>query len=819
MKYKLKTKISFIVVLSIIVSAGLLGVYFDRFLKAKAIADASVHLQDVKEKINLDFKTNESSLKDGLNLLDNDAMFLASISLINTYQDTHNYNSILLDEEKKNLAQMLLKQVKISFNNAIALYDKDGVLTVFVNKEAKGYRLNFISYENNKMVLYSKTESQESYAKTPLSNKVRYISLKHLSYYTQPELVTSIPITRHFLEDNALYVVAHKSIFDGNVTLAHIEMSNKIDNQYLTNVAKNFDIHCYFTKDISSIDTKNKSEIFESKSDYFTLLHVSAKNANLGIVISLDKSSLNKALKENREDMMIYLFVILFFTLGFLYLLFERVLSRPLAQLMQNIVRIGNGDYSHVEIISTGDEFEEISWSIQTLQEAVNTRETKLLEAKNELKFLSDHDDLTNLYNRRAFKRYFSAALLQAKKNNTQIAMLLFDLDGFKQVNDTLSHKVGDMLLVEVAKRVSSFLGNKGIIARMGGDEFELFIEDCKDTLSVEEQASALLKLFEEAFTCNDFEIHATVSIGVALYPEHGEDDDTLIKNADLAMYASKAKGGNQASFYSAELLQKTKERLDIIEALRYAIKNPEEFTLLYQPKTSIKTGKIVAVEALIRWKSKTLGFVRPDQFIKIAEDTHMIIDIGKWVLNRACTDFMDLKKCGCKLEQMSVNLSSVQLLYSDIHTTVLEAIRASGIQSSELELEITESYIAANAQEAIESLRKFRDLGIDLAIDDFGTGYSSMSYLQKLPVTRLKIDKSFVDELPYSKESIAIATAIMALASTFGLKITVEGVETREQLEFFKDKYCDEIQGYYYSKPLDFEALQSYIKNSFTSS
>ncbi len=815
MKVKLTTKLSVIVAVATFVTVAALGTYFDSFLKENYFEDANARIENAKINITQDIKEKESSLRQGLDFIEEDETILASVSLINEYQNIQDYNAPLLDEEKKSLAEQLLKRVKISLNSDIALYDKDGNLIAFIDKEVKGYRLNFISYENSKMVLYSKTEFQESYQKTPLKMKTANIALKHVAYYTQKELRYSIPITHHFF-NNSLYSISHKSIFDGNNTLMHIEMSHKIDYKYLANFSKNLGVHCYFSKSVQGKEQKSGG-FFESENQYFTLLDMKVNNANLSLVLDLDKFILKKTLDENREDLILFLLVIIILILGVLYFLFEHTLISPLDKLMQNIFKIKNADYSPSEIIQSGDELQEISLSIKKLAHAVKIREKNLMKTQKKLEYLAEHDDLTNLYNRRAFDIYLQDALANAQKNQTTLAILFLDLDQFKQVNDTLGHNVGDELLIEVSKRILLFVGKRGVVARKGGDEFQLFIEDVKDVDFVQMFANSLLTEFQKSFTCKGkgFEIYNTVSIGIALYPKHGENYLTLMKNADLAMYSAKVQGRNRYSFYTSELSNKIQERAHIIDALRFALKNTEEFFLLYQPKISIKTGKIVGVEALVRWKSSMLGAMRPDEFIGIAEDTHMIIEIGKWVLKRACEDFMVLKKSGYLLKQMSVNLSAIQLQYSDFYATLLETMHTSGIQSSELELEITESYIATNASEAIESLKQFRALGIELAIDDFGTGYSSMSYLQKLPVTRLKIDKSFVDDLPDSKESVAVATAIMALASTFGLKITVEGVETLPQLEFFKEKYCDDIQGYFYSKPLDFESLKTFMQNN----
>jgi EAL domain-containing protein (putative c-di-GMP-specific phosphodiesterase class I) len=289
----------------------------------------------------------------------------------------------------------------------------------------------------------------------------------------------------------------------------------------------------------------------------------------------------------------------------------------------------------------------------------------------------------------------------------------------------------------------------------------------------------------------------------------------TLIKNADLAMYKSKEKGRNRHTFFSKKLSDFLEERTRQTRALISAVEKNDEFTLLYQPKVSLHNGRTTAVEALIRWHSPELGFVPTEHFIALAEETRLIIPVGEWVLKQACSDFVRLLEEGCDLEHISINVSSIQLMHSDMTASLKRVIAATGIAANQIELEITESYIATNTQKVMQTLHDIRAMGINLAIDDFGTGYSSMSYLQKLPVTRLKIDKSFTDGLPDSSEHVAITKAIIALAKTFDLEITAEGVETAQQVALLKQEQCDEVQGYFYSKPLSIDALKAFCHGS----
>lgn len=823
--HKLTTKILSITVLTIVISIGVLGVYFDEFLKEIYFDDAKHRIIDAKEKLYFDVKDKELELIRGVNFIKEDKSLLASASLINNYQNKQHYNAILLDEEKKDILTQFIRRVKTSFNSDIALYDKNSELVLFIYKDTIGYKLNFISYENGKPVLYSKYDDEEHYKKSDFEDIFLY-KYKHISYYTQPELKSTTPITFHYI-GGSLYMRSHKSIFaqNGTNTLAHVEMSFKFDNIYFENLSKNLNMKIFMTMqnrykneslDLLEQQKPEDKNILQTNSDYYTILNLKTFEGRIYIVVSLDKSILNKALNKNRKEVIYFLIFITIVALALLYYLLYSSLSQPLSKLMGNIFKIENGDYSQSDIIESNDEIEEISKSVNDLSKAVNARESELKESQKKLEYLSTHDELTGLLNRRSFNVNFEYALHSAKRRGAKLALFFLDLDQFKQVNDTLGHIVGDELLQEVAKRLDKALRKSDVLARIGGDEFNIYISDFESIDEVEYFARKLVKEFASSFECGEYEINTTASIGIAIYPNDGMDSVTLIKNADLAMYKSKEIGRNNYSFFSVEFSNYLEERTNIVNALKVALKNTDEFMLLYQPKIAIDTKKIAGVEALIRWNSSVLGFVRPDQFISVAEDTHMIIEIGKWVLNKACEDFMLLMKEGYPLEQISINVSSIQLQYSDMLESVKEAIELHKIDASNIELEVTESYIATNELNAIEVLGDFREMGIELAIDDFGTGYSSMSYLQKLPVTRLKIDKAFIDDLPDSKESIAVVKAIIALAKTFNLQITAEGVETVEQNGFLRDVGCDEIQGYLYAKPLPLEELKEFIlKNS----
>jgi diguanylate cyclase (GGDEF)-like protein len=517
---------------------------------------------------------------------------------------------------------------------------------------------------------------------------------------------------------------------------------------------------------------------------------------------------LNALLGESRRQLVIILGLVAITIMLLMRYVIQQLIDVPLSKLMNQIRKIDAHDYSVSEVASTGDELETISGNINQLAMTVQERESSLERSMSELEFLSSHDVLTGLPNRRIFTQRLQHALDLSVRSHSRLSVIFLDLDQFKLVNDTLGHDVGDELLLQVGTRLATAMRKSDTLARIGGDEFNILIENVKENLEIERLVCKYLALFKEPFNCFGHVLNVTASIGIAFYPENGTDAITLTKHADLAMYRSKELGRNSFTFFSQELSVFANERVALIQALEAAIEAGDQFEVYYQAKVAAKTHKIHSVEALLRWNHPLRGTISPKAFIKTAEETGLILQIGYWVLEQACRDVVYLRDMGIELGHVSVNISNVQMNNSNMVEQVKELIERTGIRTEQLELEITESYIATNISQAIDMLRQFSGMGIGLAIDDFGTGYSSMSYLQKLPVSRLKIDKSFVDELPDSKDSKAIIRAIIGLAKSFGLSITAEGVEREEQLEFLEQELCDEIQGYYFSKPLPLDAF-----------
>lgn len=824
-QYSLTVKLPALVIFAVLLVLAILGLYFDDFLRQRFFDDTQQRMSRGYQRLAYNLKNTEKVLLDGISFIKDDDGTIASIELINNYQDKNNYNAFLIDEEKKRLATELLSRVKLSFNSDIALYDKNGELIAYVLQENGKYRLSFISFSGGEQKVYSRYEQHEEYQLAADSARSESISFLHKNYYSSGQIQQGSVITYHQMGQDFV-IKSHQSIYraDAGQVIGHIEMSNILDKQYFEQLSRDIGINIHASFDVKyerQAQALNEQwdipalEIVESDQEYLGVLKKGLSSGAVYFVAELDKAPLHAVLNKNRAQFFLLLVILAAATLLLMRYVIRRSLELPLNMLMGQIHKIEQQDYSRSVQLSTGDELQDISMSVNQLAQAVQEREALLEQAKLEQEYLSNHDTLTNLYNRRFFAQRLQNALEAAKSDNSQLALLFLDLDQFKLVNDTLGHDIGDALLVQVANRLTSNGGTTQTLARIGGDEFNVLIEGVQDTSELESIVEAYLKLFHAPFVCEGMELSISASIGIALYPKDGKDCVTLIKNADLAMYKSKDKGRNNYSFYSDDLAEYAQQRSDMAQALKSAIESGDQFELYYQPKTSVATGQIVAVEALIRWRSPALGNVPPVRFIGLAEETGLIIPIGKWVLEQGCRDFVLLQKEGIRLESISINVSNVQLRNDDMMGVLKQVIDSSGISPAQLELEITESYIASDVSGAILRLQAVRDMGIGLAIDDFGTGYSSMSYLNKLPVTRIKIDKSFVDGLPHNKDSVTLTRTVMALARNFGLATTAEGVERQEQLDFLVQEGCDEIQGYFYAKPMPLDELKAYYRSS----
>lgn len=432
--------------------------------------------------------------------------------------------------------------------------------------------------------------------------------------------------------------------------------------------------------------------------------------------------------------------------------------------------------------------------------------------AEEQLYSLAHNDSLTGLPNRILFRDRLKQAIAYANRQKRSVALLFLDLDRFKVINDSLGHPIGDRLLQFVANALQSSVREIDTVARFGGDEFTIVLSNLDRPSDAELVAKKILSALQKPFLVDDHELFAIVSIGISIAPEHGEDIDSLIKKADIAMYEAKSQGGSRWILYDPVMDVNSHKRLLLENSLRKAL-TKGEFRLVYQPKVDIVSGQITAMEALLRWDHPELGLIKPDDFIPLAEETGLILAIGEWVLERACTQNIEWCDQGLASMRVAVNISGYQLQQANFLTRLDEIVSKTGMQFDQLEIEITESVIMQNPDFTIHILNEVQSRGIHISVDDFGTGYSSLAHLKRFSVNTLKIDKSFVRDVESSQTDAAITSAIIAMGNSLNLKVIAEGVETEGQYTFLQEAKCDEIQGYLISRPIPPEKVSEFVR------
>ncbi len=486
----------------------------------------------------------------------------------------------------------------------------------------------------------------------------------------------------------------------------------------------------------------------------------------------------------------------------------EYLVINPIHRLRDLSKEIGRGNWEIKSGVNSKDEIGDLATDFEEM--AIN-----LQRSNEQVRYLAYHDSLTGLPNRAMFKEYLTREVARAKRNQQRLALLFLDIDDFKRVNDTLGHQAGDILLQEVAERLTRCLRasdyvavadeldkSSGVLARQGGDEFIILLPDIKDTYAPSAVARRIIESLKAPITVQGHEYHTSASIGITTYPADGQQADELIKNADIALYHVKEQGKNGFQYFQDSMNTAAFERLALEVKLRKAL-DSEELTLHYQPQVDAMSGEVLGVEALLRWHNQEDGLIAPNIFIPVAEQTGLILTISNWVLNEACRQARAWQKAGYPPLVMSINVSSIQFAKDDLAATIKRALAVSEFDPRCLEIEITESTIMANPNGAVETLSDLKALGVRIALDDFGTGHSSLNYLRRFPIDTLKIDRSFIMNVDKNPEEQEIVAAIVRMAHALNLRVVAEGVETKEQLRVVVDKECDVVQGFLFSRPL----------------
>ncbi|WP_116367060.1 sensor domain-containing protein [Parahaliea mediterranea] len=437
---------------------------------------------------------------------------------------------------------------------------------------------------------------------------------------------------------------------------------------------------------------------------------------------------------------------------------------------------------------------------------------SQIKQSQERLDYLAHHDPLTGLANRALLVERLEWSMQHARRNQHAFALVFIDLDHFKHVNDSMGHPAGDELLQAVARRLVNALREEDTVARLGGDEFVLILEQIPDANVAARLVEKLLKALAEPFRIEGRDIHVLASMGICLYPGDGDDTQTLLRNADAALFRAKERGRNTFEFYTEELTRNALARVLLESNLRRALAE-NQLALHYQPQIDLDTGAVVGIEALVRWHHPEQGLMLPGSFIPLAEETGLIHDIGEWVLRQACRQAQLWRTAGLTFGRVGVNVSRAQLQRGRLFEEIQQVLADTGLAAHHLELEVTESFIMAQERLAIRQLDRLFGSGVSIAIDDFGTGYSSLSYLKRLPVHRLKIDKTFIQDIPGDENDVAITAAVISMAHKLGLNVLAEGVESAEQAAFLRESGCREAQGFLYARPLDAAAATAFLR------
>ena len=520
------------------------------------------------------------------------------------------------------------------------------------------------------------------------------------------------------------------------------------------------------------------------------------------IILELDSNIiLNKLLVSAAIGMTIFLFSIL----GS-YLLAKRlgqIVTGPLLSLTSTMEEVtSTKNYRLRAEVSNTTELAQLAEGFNEMLVEIANRDEALLERQERLHRQANYDNLTGLPNRTLFNDRLAQALLRSGRNEEKLSVLFLDLDDFKLINDTHGHRVGDLLLIEVSRRMNEIIRAEDTLARMGGDEFTAFMQNIRSDKNAILVARKLLSKLQLPYQIEGKSLFITASIGISLFPDHGCSAEVLLKSADAAMYLAKQKGKNHIELFTHSLYSRSSERLALQGDLCRALEN-NEFVLHYQPRINLQNGNLSGVEALVRWQHPDRGLIQPLTFIPLVEETGLIMELGEWVLRESCRQMQCWHSTGLHIPRVSVNVSPLQFRRQNIVELVKSALNETGLSVQCLELEITESALMDDVNQAINTLKQLQHLGVHISIDDFGTGYSSLSHLRRLPVNALKVDRSFVMNAHVSQEDAQILSAIISMAHSLNLYTVIEGVECEEQQDLLRKQGCHEVQGFYYARPM----------------
>ena len=598
------------------------------------------------------------------------------------------------------------------------------------------------------------------------------------------------------------------------------------------------------TGHILAVRDENESEFYISESDYNKNKHIEwggerlfisspiqAEDGEFSGTIYFKISTAEFYSKIRAFSMMSLAIAIVLVSLVYLISLrLQKMISGPLVDLegiSREVSDSGNYAirvpfYGEDEIGSLARSFNQMLETIEvnqkerdTANEALQLNKKRLERAVKDLQYLANYDSLTQLPNRALCMDRIKYALKRASRTNAMVALLFLDLDHFKDVNDSLGHAVGDQLLKATSQRLLERIRSEDTLARLGGDEFVIILNELHETEDVITIVEKIVTSFEEPFQLSNYEVNTTVSVGVCMFPHDGVDVDSLMKAADAAMYKAKEVGRNTYEFYEAELNQMAIRRHQLANELRQAIKN-DELSLVFQPQLNIRENRVIGAEVLLRWNHPILGNISPAEFIPIAENTGLIKEIGNWVLDNACQKISECRELGVEI-RLAVNLSALQFRQANLPESIATTLQKYRIPPRLLEVEITESMLMRDVTQAIDILERLKEMQIRIAIDDFGTGYSSLSYLRRFPLDALKIDRSFIDEVVVDADDTAITLAIISMAKSLRLEVIAEGVETEQQQDFLAQNNCDDIQGYFFSRPLVYDDFTAFLQKRLT--